>query len=134
MRGGLPLPPVVKHYYVQVINKEKYMNDVKEGKYYSPADLSREFSLPEGHFLLNSANHSLSDKWVRIISIKLESEDKTLTETDRSLIGQIGVVYPLDDMKLPNGTNIEYILAGNEALIKRKITEGSNYNILHYTW
>ena len=128
MRGGLP--PVVKHYYVSVINKEKYMKNDKEGQYYSPAKLSTEFSLPNDHFLLKPGNHSPKGGWVRIISIKLESDDKTLTDTDKIFFGKIGVIDS-GDMTLPDGTVIEYIDSNNKTLIKRKITEKSAYNILH---
>jgi hypothetical protein len=95
-------------------------------------ELSRKFSLPEGHFLLNSQNHSPNGRWVRIISIKLESADKTLTDVDNHFFNKIGFVYLFVDMRLPNGDNIEYIPVDDQKLINRKITEKSNYNILHY--
>ena len=128
MRGGLH--PEVKHYNVRVINKTKYMTDVNEGQYYSPAELSTKFSLPKDHFLLKRENHSPKGGWVKIISIKLESEDKTLTNTDMDLFGKIGVIDS-GDMTLPDGTVIEYIPDDQKLLIKHKITEKLNYNILH---
>ena len=128
MRGGLP--PVVKHYYVSVINKTKYMKDDKEGQYYSPAELSKKFSLPNEHFLLKPGNHSPKGGWVRIISIKLESDDKTLTATDNHFFDQIGVIDS-GDMTLPDGTVIEYIDSDNERLINQHIRAKSAYNILH---